>query len=199
MTLGRLKVPESEHENRVAPSSDAAVEEAIEFVFGLAEESDRSAVILGAARLDLAIGRLLKQVMHHHPGGSDNLFDQDRPLGTFSAKIALSHRLGLFDHDLEHALQMARRLRNDFAHSAEKAYLTNSPHKDRVRELTKDLESTDMWGEVHQTFVEKVDSKPLADFCTAMAMLIRDLEFGGIDTTVVVNNPVTLSKLRLNQ
>ncbi len=32
-----------------------------------------------------------------------------------------------------------------------------------------------------------------------IAVLIRDLEFGGIDTTVVVNDPVTLNKLRLNQ
>ena len=191
-TLGRLKVTESERENTVPSSADAAVEEAVEFVLGLAEESDRSAVILGAARLDLALERLLKQVMHHHPGGNDNLFDPDRPLGSFSAKIALSYRLGLIDHDLEHSLQITRRLRNDFAHSADKAYLADSPHEDRVRELTKDLQRSDTWEEAHPAFIEKTDSKPLADFCTAMTVLIRSLEFGGIHTTVVINHPVTL-------
>ena len=163
-------------------------------MLGLAEESDRSAVILGAARLDLALERLLKQVMYHHPGGSDNLFDPDRPLGSFSAKIALSYRLGLIDRDIEYLLQMARRLRNAFAHSADKAYLADSPHKDRVRELTRDLEKTDLWVAIHPTFVEKTGSKPLADFCVAITMLIRDIEFGGMDTTIVTSDPITLTK-----
>lgn len=39
------------------------------FVLSLAAEGDRSAVILGAARLDVGLERLLKQVMLHHPGG----------------------------------------------------------------------------------------------------------------------------------
>ena len=184
---------ESERENKMSPSAEATVEEATEFVHGLANESDRSAVILGAARLDLALERLLKQVMHHHPGGrEDNLFDPDRPLGSFSAKIDLSYRLGLIDRVLEHSLQMARRLRNVFAHSADKAYLADSPYRDRVDELRKDLEQSATWEAIHSTFIKKAGSKPLADFCTAIAVLIGSVEFGGIHTTVVINRPVTL-------
>ena len=55
----------------------------VTLVKGLVSESDRSAVILGAARLDVGLERLLKKAMSHQPGGQDSLFDPDRSLGTF--------------------------------------------------------------------------------------------------------------------
>jgi hypothetical protein len=54
-------------------------QELSDFVVGLAEEGERSAVVLGAVRLDVALERLLTQVTRHHPGGADNLFDPERP------------------------------------------------------------------------------------------------------------------------
>jgi hypothetical protein len=65
------------------------------FITELADEGERSAVVLGAARADTAVEELLLRCMQPHPGGADNLFDPDRPLGSFSAKIALSFRLEL--------------------------------------------------------------------------------------------------------
>src|ERR1700727_2523834 len=84
---------------------------------GLVLEGERALVVVGAARLDVALEELLKKVLRHHPGGSDNLFDPDRPLGTFSSKISLCYRMGLLDHDFERALNLVRKIRNDFAHS----------------------------------------------------------------------------------
>lgn len=161
--------------------------EAVDFVLGLAAESDRSAVILGAARLDVALERLLKQVMQHHPGGNDNLFDADRPLGSFAAKIALAHRLNLIDRHLEHALQMVRRLRNQFAHSVDKAFLSDSPHKGRVTELVRDAKTSGQWEGVHPVFAERAESASLADFCASVTILIVALEFGSSDTGVIFN------------
>jgi hypothetical protein len=37
------------------------------FIAGLADEGQRSAVVLGAARCDVALERLLKKVTMHHP------------------------------------------------------------------------------------------------------------------------------------
>ncbi len=42
------------------------------FVAGLAEEGERSAVVLGASRADSLLEELLKATMRRHPGGSDN-------------------------------------------------------------------------------------------------------------------------------
>ena len=72
---------------------DELVDETQALVLGLMKEGERAAVVVGAARLDLALEHMLKRVMRQHPGGQDNLFDPDRPLGTFSAKIGLAFRL----------------------------------------------------------------------------------------------------------
>ncbi len=90
--------------------------------------------------------------MSHHPGGQDNLFDPDRPLGTFSAKINLAYRLGLISDDIEHAMQMIRRIRNEFAHSVEKASLSDGSHKSRVVELARAMSKADSWDNMRRSY-----------------------------------------------
>ncbi len=70
--------------------------EITEFVATLATEGERVAVIISAARIDFVLESLLKGLMVPNTAASDPLFDSDRPLGTFSAKIALAYiRCGL--------------------------------------------------------------------------------------------------------
>lgn len=153
-----------------------------EFFTGLLLEGDRAAAVLGAARIDVALEKLLKAVMSHHPGGSDNLFDSDRPLGTFFAKIALPHRLGLIDDDFEHALQMLRKIRNDFAHSVVKTSFSESSHRNRIIELArvaKKLKSDS--GESFQAYFARIvpahiGSPELRDFCASVFVLLIALE-----------------------
>ena len=116
--------------------------------------------------------------MSHHPGGSDNLFDPDRPLGTFSAKIALAYRLNLIDRDFEHALQMVRKIRNDFAHSVSKASLSESRHKSRVEELAKETKRAGkgFHSDIHELVAPDTGSKELGEFCAAVAVLLVCIE-----------------------
>jgi len=85
----------------------------------------------------VALERLLKSVTRHVPGGRDDLFDPDRPLGTFSAKIALAYRLGLLEDHVEKALHLVRKVRNDFAHAITEVSLSESAHQNRLSEITK--------------------------------------------------------------
>src|SRR5437867_12802997 len=132
-----------EPEKQRTPLSERAAEferraaELAEFVSQLAAEGERSAVVLTAAKLDVQLEELLKKIIGPHPGGTDNLFHPDRPLGSFSAKIALSYRLGLFDRDCERALQLIRKMRNDFAHSIDRASLAESQYRSRLLELSR--------------------------------------------------------------
>ncbi|MEA3431235.1 MAG: hypothetical protein U9R01_00940 [candidate division WOR-3 bacterium] len=151
-------------------------DEIASFIGELAIEGERSAVVLGAARLDLGLERLLKRIMQHHPGGTDNLFDPERPLSSFSTKIALSFRLGLINSAFEHGLQMIRKIRNDFAHSIDKVSLSKSPHKDRVMELSKIAKKNKLWRRLHDNLSRAIKSDLLSQFCTAMAVLIANLE-----------------------
>lgn len=146
------------------------------FVVNLANEGERSAVVLGASRADTILEEMLKIALHNHPGGDDNLFDLDRPLSTFSARIALSFRLGLIDEACEHALQMLRKIRNEFAHSISKASLSESRHRNRVLELAREAKKS---GQIYTDF-EKIfaNCEPmLREFCTAVTIILARLEY----------------------
>jgi len=146
------------------------------FVAGLADEGERSAVVLGASRADLILDELLKATMRRHPGGSDNLFDVDRPLGSFSARIALAFRLGLIDEACEHALQMPRKIRNDFAHSTTRASLSESRHKSRVVELVREAKKCGTRYEQFEPLFKKYEPT-LKAFCTAVTVVLACLDF----------------------
>ncbi len=105
----------------------------------------RLMIIISASRIDDLLKGLLQKVMVHQPGTSDSLLDSDRPLGSFSARIALAYRLGLVDRDFESFLQSIRRLRNDAAHSSEHIDLSTSPHVDRVNHLHSLASKAPMW------------------------------------------------------
>jgi hypothetical protein len=146
-------------------------------VLGLMKEGERAAVVVGAARLELAVERLLTRSMQLHPGGSDNLFDPDRPLGTFSAKISLAFRLGLLDKKVESSLQLVRRIRNDFAHSVGPASLSDSSHSNRLRELTERCrDNSNYYGAVFNMLSMHPATEKLRLFCTALVLLIAALE-----------------------
>lgn len=145
-------------------------------VKSLLDESERAAVILAAARLDVDLERLLKRLLAPHPGGNDPLFEGDRMLGTFSAKICFAHRLGAIDPAFEHALQILRRIRNDFAHQLDQENLSTQRQKLRVLELVRWAEKSEMYQTGIKTFEAKAKSKEHLQFvvCTVcMSVLLH--------------------------
>jgi len=150
-------------------------------------QGDRAAVVLGAARLDVALEAALRSLMSNHPNGQDNLFDPDRPLGTLSAKIALAHRLGVIDQDVEHALQIIRRIRNDFAHSIEDESLSVQRHRDRLRSSTSRAKEMAVWNTVAASFENLPVSETLKEFAILLMIIIVNLEmFARIEDRVTV-------------
>ena len=96
------------------------------------EERGRGAVLVGVARVDAALERLLQAFMAPIAAGEDRLFRPDAPLGSLGAKVALARRLGLIDAPVEQALHTLRRVRNAFAHSTASASLADSAHAGRL-------------------------------------------------------------------
>ena len=119
------------------PATDLGYESYKAFAAELSVENDRSAVILGAARLDIGLRHLLEHVLAPNTSTRDELLDNDGPLSSFSARIQMSFRLGLITADFVRALNLVRKIRNDFAHEASGASLTSGAHHDRVRELSR--------------------------------------------------------------
>ena len=159
------------------------------FLSHLLMQGDRAAVVLGAARLDVAPEAALRSLMSHHPDGQDkdNLFDPDRPLGTLSAKIALAHRLDVIDQDVEHALQIIRKIRNEFAHSIEDETLSVQRHRDRLRSSTSRVREMAVWNATAIHFEALSISDALKEFALLLLIIIVNLEvFARMEQRVTV-------------
>jgi hypothetical protein len=102
---------------------------------------------------------------------SDPLFDSDRPLGTFSAKIALAYRLELIDAELQQAITAIRKIRNDFAHSMRPERLANSPHRERVDEFIKNFKDAPFYNVLYQLLAKAISSAHFCAFCTGVAVV----------------------------
>lgn len=127
------------------PLSLAAAEQARHVAVQMMTERGRGLVLVGAARLDLALEHLLKAVMAPSDDPDDKLFTPDRSLGSFGAKISLAARLGLIDTSIEAALHAVRTIRNDYAHSAGEPSLGDARHQKRLRRVYPEAESSPLW------------------------------------------------------
>ena len=176
--------------NDLQPYSD----ELMCFIVDLAEEGERALVIGGAARIDVVLERLLKAVLKPHPGGDDNLFDPDRPLGSFSAKISLAWRMGLLDAETEKSLQMIRKIRNDFAHAETRISLSDSAVKSRIRELAACARhAATGFDELVKSTSETVGSELSASFCMCLAIVGNVIE-----RCTRKNGPIKVSQAVMN-
>jgi hypothetical protein len=109
------------------------------------EERGRGAVLVGVARVDEALERLLQAVMAPDTERDDGLFRPDAPLGSLGAKVALARRLGLIDAPVEQALHTLRRVRNAFAHSTESASLADAAHAGRLAQSYEAARTNPLW------------------------------------------------------
>jgi hypothetical protein len=127
------------------PLTHAAAEQATNVAMQMMTERGRGLVLVGAARLDLALEHLLKAVMAPSADPDDKLFTPDRSLGSYGAKISLAARLGLIEAPVEQALHAIRSVRNDFAHSAGKPTLAEPRHQKRLLRVYTEAEPSPLW------------------------------------------------------
>ena len=155
----------------------SAAEAAQAIALQMLAERGRGAVLVGAARVDAVLERLIKAVLAPVNPKDDELFKPERPLGSFGAKIALAARLGLIDGAVEKALHTLRRVRNAFAHSSGDVGLTDPAHKTRLADAYTEARSNPLWRPLEQLLVEKgsVDSE-LRDYILLITILVAFLE-----------------------
>ncbi len=95
-------------------------------------ESDRGAVLIAAAMLELGLEKLLSAKMLPSTATKDPVFDNNGALGTFSSKIEMSYRLGVITRKQKDMFNIFRKIRNDFAHSADNISLDHPKIRDRL-------------------------------------------------------------------
>ena len=82
-------------------------------------ESDRSVVILASSYIDSYLENFLAKRLVSHKR-TKALFTGYAPLATFSAKIDISYAVGIIPEHLLKDLHQIRKIRNLFAHKADK-------------------------------------------------------------------------------
>ena len=151
------------------------VDEINAFIRDLREETDRAAVIIGAAKIDLLLYQLLQKYLLPSPTSNDEFLDSDRPLGTFSARIHAVYRMGLIDAEFAWALHMVRKIRNAFAHELASVSLNAGAQRDRVVQLMQVMNRSSVFRRIlGDCFTAKEKATPASDFRAIVAgMYIR--------------------------
>ncbi len=126
---------DSNSKSKKTRQEEDEVERFSKFLSQFNKESDRAAVILGAAKLEEALYQLLCATFLPAQGKKDELLEADAPLGTFASRIEVAFRLGLIDSEFSRALNLIRKIRNSFAHESGSISLAHGAHGDRIREL----------------------------------------------------------------
>ena len=164
------------------PSTVAVAQAAQQIALQMLEERGRGAVLVGVARVDAALEHLLQAVMTPATAKGDGLFLPDRPLGSIGAKVSLARRLGLIDPAVEKALNVLRKLRNTFAHSAESASLMDASHSSRLAEVYAAARSNPLWAPLETVLVTQTPSAhgplepALRDYILLITILVAFLE-----------------------
>lgn len=152
-------------------------------------ESDRAAVILASAKLDQLLHLALTKKLLACPNAQDDLLRTDGPIGSFSSRIILAHRLGLIDDDFAKTLHLLRKIRNDFAHESVGAKLISGSHADRVRALFLPFKKfVEVEAKKRPIFQELLDRGVRGQFEFACYYCISELELV-IEHTVVLRKP----------
>ena len=160
----------------------AAAQAARMIALQMLEERGRGAVLVGVARVDAALEHLLRAVMTPATAKGDGLFLPERPLGSIGAKVALASRLGLIDRPVERALNVLRKLRNAFAHSAESASLGDAAHSSRLVEVYADARANPLWAPLETVLAAQPPSAhgvlepALRDYILLITILVAFLE-----------------------
>jgi hypothetical protein len=132
----KLAAFRQDFQQKHAEAAKVVFPDLLQFLVALGTEGERSGVVLGAERVNVALEALLMAFLRPSLTKTDALFSSDGALATFSRKIELAHRLGLIDSRFRQALDLVRRLRNDFAHATKVETLEEQRHADRVRALS---------------------------------------------------------------
>jgi mannitol operon repressor len=86
------------------------------------KETERGAALAAGAMLEDQLGKVLEAFLIPNKGANDLLKGFNAPLGSFSAKIAASHSMGLVADDEALECNLIRKVRNEFAHNVHMSF-----------------------------------------------------------------------------
>lgn len=120
----------------------------------LENENERSALIVGAAKIDVLLEEILaKFLLETTFKKGTNIFDFNSALGTFSSKIMMSFSLGLIDKNFATILDKIRELRNDCAHLIIIEPFNDNKYKNKIENIQKFIKDSNDYNLLYDRFI----------------------------------------------
>ena len=138
----------------------------MDFRRALTRETDRGCALYAAAYLDRAISDLLYLSLVENKNVERDLFEGTAPLASFSSRITLAYYLGKLSPSMRRDLNLIRKIRNDFAHSAENLTFETEAIANRCKAL--------------QYSYHDADQRPRGHFTAAVCGILSTIEMTGL-------------------
>jgi DNA-binding MltR family transcriptional regulator len=123
----------------------------------LRKESDRGCALVAAAYLENEISELLELFfIEQSAKATSALFDFNGPVGTFSSKAKMAAALGLIPNEIYIAVDLIRKIRNEFAHLHEPLDFECANIKQRIQNLLPSLDLQQ--SNTREDFIVKIQS-----------------------------------------
>ena len=129
------------------------------------DEDERGLVLSVAAFAEDCLGRLLSAYLREGKAASDLIEGFNAPLGTFSARIKAGYARGLLSKEQHNDLDLARKIRNEFAHNWEGCSFENQNIKDWIASMS------------NSRIDDEVADTPKKKFHTTMSCTLVELEY----------------------
>lgn len=163
--------------------TEMRAEEFVSFLTEFINETDRAAVVLGAAKLDYLLAELINKVLLPPENKKDDKTSTEEghpgALGSFSANINIAYRLGLVDASFKDSLHIIRKLRNHFAHEPEGGRLNIRPYQTQVGTLSSLYKKNKKVSEgmkIVEEFTDERVKESAAKFRVILALMIAQLQ-----------------------
>ncbi len=128
-------------------------------------EDERGLALSVAAFSEDLLGRLLVAYLRDQKSTSELVEGFNAPLGTFSARIKAGHAVGLLSDEQHKDLEIARKIRNEFAHNWEGCSFDRQKIKDLIAGMSNSRIS------------KEIAESPKARFQSSMVCVLVELTY----------------------
>jgi hypothetical protein len=146
-------------------------------------ESDRAAIVLGAAQMDELLTTILTRRLIE---SKNEWFDFNGPFGTFSAKIDTALAVGVINRSFAGNIHLVRKIRNQCAHNIQSVDLNVNPVSQWITDLAASFRDTDFWAsnrkEAGEIYKKSGNTLTLR---LAMALLVANLAMISRDVVAI--------------
>lgn len=144
------------------------------FINILNAENDRGLILVASQKIDNELKRILEDTLIKTK--KETLLDNRGPIGTFSSRIALVHRLGLIDDDFKNRIDKIREMRNLCAHQIEVSPMSERSFTDKIGHLTKKSQEQKFFDGLRGHYLERQKKgDPKVEFIVFTVAILKRL------------------------